>query len=81
MIVMAIGIGRSEMNEKIRELFEQVADNLDPEDCMVSEEFLEKFAELIVSECLIIAATQTNADKVFKQIQKEFGVKVAKETK
>ena len=69
------------MNKKIRELFEQVADNLDPEDCMVSEEFLEAFSELIVRECLIIAASQTNADKVFKHIQKEFGVKVAKETK
>ena len=40
------------MNKKIRELFEQVADNLDPEDCMVSEEFLEKFTELVVRECL-----------------------------
>ena len=65
------------MNEKIQELFEQVADNLDPEDCMVSEEFLEAFTELIVRECVYlceITAAGKDAEAIQEAIQKHFGV-------
>lgn len=47
------------MNEKILEIFEQVADNLDPEDCMVSEEFLKVFGESIVKECASVCESAT----------------------
>jgi hypothetical protein len=60
------------MNERIQELFEQVADNFDPEDCMVSEEFLETFAELIVREC---AAYAFSDDQDHKAMLNHFGVK------
>lgn len=69
------------MNERIQELFEQVADNLDPEDCMVSEEFLETFTELIVRECARLPfkdtgeVTTDGEIAISEFILKNFGVK------
>ena len=64
------------MNKKIREFFEQVAYNLDPEDCMVSEEFLEAFSELIVRQCICLCDDE-NSQKYIAQkfgLDKELGL-------
>ena len=60
------------MNEKILEIFEQIADNLDPEDCMVSEEFLKLFGEAIVKECATYAFSN---EEDYYTMLKHFGVK------
>lgn len=43
------------MNKRIEDIARKVAENLDPEDCMVSEEFLEAFAKMIALDCAGIA--------------------------
>ena len=65
------------MNERIKELFEQVADNFDPEDCMVSEEFLKAIAELIVRECAKVANENVGAftPGCGNSVLEHFGVK------
>ena len=65
--------------ERIIELAEQAAHNLDPEDCMVSEEFLEAFAELIIQECGKVAYEETGhfpkpCDWLSDKFKRHFGV-------
>jgi len=61
------------MNERIRELAEQA-------DCMIDklgygEGNLEKFAELIVKECMRLSVIQSDASYVSNYIAEHFGVK------
>ena len=62
------------MNERIRELAEQASENLS--NVIRNDEWLEKFAELIVRECADRAtwAQDTNAKDIGGEVLKHFGV-------
>lgn len=62
------------MNERIRELAEQAKRN-EPFDCgaLTKDQWLEKFAELIVKECADIA-NQAEPYQAGDLIKKRFGV-------
>ena len=71
------------MNERIRELAEQLGYNVDfePSDDetdrsyqVINNDFAEKFAELIVRECAEVAEDYDGAHYVGTAIKKHFGV-------
>ena len=71
------------MNERIKELAEQAGEYADFESGLCTDEFLEKFAELIVRECVQVsedditdgdACCTNTADRIARQIKKHFGV-------
>jgi hypothetical protein len=70
------------MNERIRELYITAMRGDCGEKWDTQEEFIERFAELIVKECADIAkhhvmniSTYADADFIEKQITENFGVK------
>ena len=73
------------MNERIQELMEQAQDWVDQRAPFASEEhewFAEKFAELIVAECLVdfyrryldITSNEDITDQVARYVKQHFGV-------
>jgi hypothetical protein len=61
------------MNERISELAKQAGDDWDhtlPSD----REFLNKFAELIVRECVLISRTGTDGFSAGRRMEQHFGV-------
>lgn len=69
------------MNERILELAKQAAsDYNDANGVFIPDDFVEKFAELIVRECLDVVAGHCGGDpnsepvKIFLDIEKHFGV-------
>ena len=70
------------MNERIQTIAEMASEGLDPEEFMgASEEFLNRFAELIVCECAEIAfnnvgniSSIADAEWVEAKIKDHFGV-------
>ena len=63
------------MNERIRELADQAAEDMSGA-LMIPNEFCKKFAELIVKECAdqIRYCQANDVDFVAKNIEKHFGV-------
>ena len=71
------------MQEQIKELVKQAGLNIDGYGypiwgCLDGEdekkEFLEKFAELIVQECVLISRTSTDGFSAGKRMEEHFGV-------
>ena len=65
------------MNERLRELAEQAqqyAEHTTPQGLEWFDTFKEKFAELIISECVDVADKETMDDTVGYSILKHFGV-------
>jgi len=67
------------MNERIRELAGQALDQAVPEtwSTLTSEQlgrFQEKFAELIVRECVLISRTSSDGFSAGKRMEEHFGV-------
>ena len=71
------------MNERIKELADRAGEYADFESGLCTDEFLEKFAELIVRECVQVsedditdgdACCTNTADRIARQIKKHFGV-------
>ena len=71
------------MNERIKQLADRAGEYADFESGLCTDEFLEKFAELIVRECVQVsedditdgdACCTNTADRIARQIKKHFGV-------
>ena len=65
------------MNERIRELAEQAQDWADAHAPYASEEheyFVEKFAQLIIRECVLISRTSTDGFSAGRRMEEHFGV-------
>ena len=65
------------MNKRIKELAEQAQDWADAHAPYASEEheyFVEKFAELIVQECIFISRTSTDGFSASRRMAERFGV-------
>ena len=65
------------MNERIRQLAEQAfneANNGSINNIKIPKEFVEKFAELIVRECVLISRTSTDGFSAGKRMAEHFGV-------
>ena len=65
------------MNELIRKLNEQAQDWADAHAPYASEEheyFVEKFAQLIVRECVLISRTSTDGFSAGRRMEEHFGV-------
>jgi hypothetical protein len=61
------------MNERIREVWiKAVREDSDPDNWDTQEQFIERFAELIVREC--ISSVGSQADKAY--LKKHFGLQV-----
>jgi hypothetical protein len=62
------------MNERIRELAEQ--QGLTGPNYLISSRELEKFAELLIKECILVARNAENEDEVYAwyAISNHFGV-------
>ena len=65
------------MNKRIKELAEQAQDWADAHAPYASEEheyFVEKFAQLIVRECVLISRTSTDGFSAGRRMEEHFGV-------
>jgi len=70
------------MNERIKELAEQARLGRGPEKIQIREngvvifylDELEKFAELIVRECVLISRTSTDGFSAGRRMEEHFGV-------
>lgn len=64
------------MNERIRELADRAGEYADFESGLCTDEFLKKFAELIVMECcnLFVELRTRPADLAVKDVKRHFGV-------
>ncbi len=62
------------MNERIRECWIKAArEDSDPDNWDTQEQFIERFAELIVRECANVAADHEALD-IYEEIREHFGV-------
>ena len=66
------------MNERIKELANQMfsMEQFEYAEEFINDEFLEKFAELIVQECILVARKAENEDEIYAwfAISNHFGV-------
>jgi len=67
------------MNERIRRLMEQAVISIDGQTfgkTYIPDEFTEKFAELIVRECIELAGNHYDARGAVNDIKEHFGVEL-----
>ena len=70
------------MNQRIEKLFEQALEEFKAENKYATivdpdplqRDFVEKFAELIVRECILISRTSTDGFSAGRSMEKHFGI-------
>jgi len=62
------------MNERIRECWLKAAREDSSDKWDTQEEFIERFAQLIVRECVLISRTSTDGFAAGRRMEEQFGV-------